>query len=587
MTSTQPSTVAQTKAIRRYTQWDGTRFATHLNSAFMNRINLSKVLSDTNAIIAGGAVLSHYAGYVSNDLDIYVNQKNSRSLIHQLTHPDKYLFKKVMSHIASPYDDSFFKKNNIIARIALKSNVSDSLYMSIDVMIIPDHVPLTKVVTNFDLSFCEIWYNGKHVYVADPDGVRTKRDELKPDYRRAYYLRNHFIHERIRKYLARKFIIDAVDLDILLVKKPPLKVVANPEEWVVKKLLYSAAKKIDILDVINIPEFTVQAFESYIFPLIKKAHPTFEVPMLFYMYVLGQRAGASPYYYQPHFSTYVKHYLNMWSIHSCIINNVNQASILSYAQVINEPTLHEVSLSQICRHYRKNTSHPITCVKFNASTMINTIDIVNNALGWDLIEAQQVKVSDFLARQPNQRAKVVLITPENVLCFEKEALDTIISMDHYDKWMFKCNGPLDNNNNRSMANGIEDVPYVGIPLNQDGMIGYVRLVEMVKMMESRGTFFYVAPPTNGAESMITHSVSWKNHPKQQSNWLRNFVSANHCQSGTSIMVYTIMKCKFVIPSQAASTSTAAKGGSRLTQKSLKANTRNTNNRSFKPPSKRK
>jgi len=36
-------------------------------------------------------------------------------------------------------------------------------FIPIDLMIISDDVKLVDVVTNFDLSFCEIWFDGQNV----------------------------------------------------------------------------------------------------------------------------------------------------------------------------------------------------------------------------------------------------------------------------------------------------------------------------------------------------------------------------------------------------------------------------------------
>ena len=49
-------------------------------------------------------------------------------------------------------------------------------------MIINDDVSVNSVVTNFDLSFCEIWFDGENVYSNDPESITTKTGYLKKDY---------------------------------------------------------------------------------------------------------------------------------------------------------------------------------------------------------------------------------------------------------------------------------------------------------------------------------------------------------------------------------------------------------------------
>ncbi len=55
----------------------------------------------------------------------------------------------------------------------------------VDVIVVDDAVPLIDVVTNFDLSFCETWWDGSKVFATDPHGVRNKEGCLKPSYRSA------------------------------------------------------------------------------------------------------------------------------------------------------------------------------------------------------------------------------------------------------------------------------------------------------------------------------------------------------------------------------------------------------------------
>lgn len=164
---------------------------------------------DAKAVIAGGSILSSFGGFRINDLDIYVNYSNGEDLLAKLAKLGFILSLGSDCQQASHYD-SFFRKNNIMARFNIvRRNRRFSYDQNIDVMIIPDGHNIEDVVTNFDLSFCEIWWDGHATYASDPYGVRTKSGILKPDYRVSLFKQmNMCIVKRLAKYQARGFKID-------------------------------------------------------------------------------------------------------------------------------------------------------------------------------------------------------------------------------------------------------------------------------------------------------------------------------------------------------------------------------------------
>ena len=64
-----------------------------------------------------------------------------------------------------------------------------------------------QVATNFDLTFCQIWYDGEAVYASHPDHIREKRGVLQGDYVQSFINGNKFLQQRIRKYRLRGFTI--------------------------------------------------------------------------------------------------------------------------------------------------------------------------------------------------------------------------------------------------------------------------------------------------------------------------------------------------------------------------------------------
>ncbi len=164
------------------------------------------------AVIAGGLILSTVSPHSEEDdpkqdIDLYVNQKHAKECIYRLI---ELGFKLSGQHMAPVYDDSFMFKNNILARVAFCHGYSR--HPPMDVMIIKDDTSVESVVTNFDLTICQVWYDGMSVHASHWDDIRAKHGSLQPEYHKSYMAGNRFIHQRIRKYVMRGFKIDTPGL---------------------------------------------------------------------------------------------------------------------------------------------------------------------------------------------------------------------------------------------------------------------------------------------------------------------------------------------------------------------------------------
>lgn len=173
----------------------------------------NQTLTQTGALLAGGYVLASVTNDVyNNDMDIYINASNAMAMLQMLMDVG-YTIKK--STMAPAYDGSFFRKNGIFKRILLKKSLSatedsapeDNYAPPIDLMLVCDHIDLSKVVTNFDLTFCEVWYDGKTVNGTCMEQARNKKGELRSAYHQALMHGNVFIQRRIKKYTRRGFTI--------------------------------------------------------------------------------------------------------------------------------------------------------------------------------------------------------------------------------------------------------------------------------------------------------------------------------------------------------------------------------------------
>lgn len=189
---------------------------------------------NSEGLIAGGSVAGAYTGFESHDLDIYIHMKNAKSFSLLMKCMELI---QISSNLASPYDQSFFRKNNILARYTF-ANIYNIHGNSIDIMVVNDNIPLEKVVTNFDLTFCEVWWDGRVVKATNPTDLLNKKGILRKEYVKSLqvYL-NVFIINRIKKYMKRGFQIsyETEERHIEFMKQK--KVLFSYEEWMVKKIL--------------------------------------------------------------------------------------------------------------------------------------------------------------------------------------------------------------------------------------------------------------------------------------------------------------------------------------------------------------
>ena len=111
--------------------------------------------------------------------------------------------------IASEYDLSFFKKNGIKFKIEVFIN-----NYKCDIMVLNKNRKILDVVTNFDLTCCQLWYNGSKFGGTHLKDISNKICYLNPDYLESLIKQNYFILNRINKYKERGFDIYNTSLDI-------------------------------------------------------------------------------------------------------------------------------------------------------------------------------------------------------------------------------------------------------------------------------------------------------------------------------------------------------------------------------------
>lgn len=160
----------------------------------------------------------------------------------------------------------------------------------------------------------------------------------------------------------------------------------------------------------------------------------------------------------------------------------------------------------------------------------------------DIISDENENITDYLAEtntflfingNPNEIGT-------SIICFSKDYLTQFISNKN-DNWFYECNGRLLECGSRSMS--FINYPYLKIFINDDGLTGFVPLIQVQKILQSNYKIYYINPmlDRDGTQKMITHTATWQNSygPIESINYL----SANHCQAGSNILVYNLKVCR--------------------------------------------
>ena len=161
---------------------------------------IKDILIDCEALVAGGFLLGTIHNYDrrnninSNDpkldMDFYVPCRN-------LVKFNKIFAKlidahSVSQHNATFYCRSFLRRNGIrsvqtfysasVREFNAWGHIHDIKFPLIDIMAVRNARSPLDVVQNFDLSFCQLWYDGKGVWATHPEDVKTKTGILQGDY---------------------------------------------------------------------------------------------------------------------------------------------------------------------------------------------------------------------------------------------------------------------------------------------------------------------------------------------------------------------------------------------------------------------
>jgi len=175
-----------------------------MNNLQSSMDKLNNILIDNKAVISGGFILKAlqlFRDEKSVDIDIYVPNENAVIFTSEM----KDLFKanSIVKHVVSDSPNSFFKKNGILSVTKFSRNSPEYAEMDI-VEVNSDRTPI-DVVKNFDLTFCENWYDGKNLYMTHPKDVLEKSGFVENHYLGILFKKNPVLINRILKYINRGF----------------------------------------------------------------------------------------------------------------------------------------------------------------------------------------------------------------------------------------------------------------------------------------------------------------------------------------------------------------------------------------------
>ena len=222
----------------------------------------SQALKKHGALLAGGFVLHAVLDRAqenkqqASDMDIYVPMKSMNAFLTDVFMGDHPILATDMEdytyYSASLYCRSFLRRNGIksVRSVLIRDAASNRANtIMIDIMNVrPNRTPL-QVVNNFDLTVCQVWYDGETVGASHPQHIINKEGVLQGDYVKTFLEGNEFLIRRMKKYMERGITI-TLDEEVEL---PTLELTRCMQDRD-KKEGYAHAIRRGIIDIIAVQE---------------------------------------------------------------------------------------------------------------------------------------------------------------------------------------------------------------------------------------------------------------------------------------------------------------------------------------------
>jgi hypothetical protein len=451
-------------------------FATLQEKYDLDPDEFKNALKESNALIAGGAILSSIHKEPINDTDIYVNISRKNAILSYLN-AEGFVIKK--NNVAPAYDQSFFKKNHIFARILYSK---DDNY--VDIMLVEDSTPVRQVVQNFDLSFCEVWYDpstdrlaGNLEQAVDKEGI------LNPEYEAAllqYF--NPFIIKRMQKYTKRGYTITYECSGTQTVKIPKKRLNdtdEDEEEWVAKSL-YKSLNTSYILKTGDNNNFILN------YPLTS--------------YTVAEVVN-------------IMNRLLSEGIFTGSINSLWSRTWKDAFEFVEKNPKLTVQYDRALTKFKNYIPPEPIPEKFTDKTCKDLLMFDDNIIG------------KYLQENPNN---IIFVMSDDVIfCYDKNYIYEL-STDP-DNIFYECTGRLfEDGTGRAIQYDVNK-PYVKIPGSFEGLNILISKKELYDIWRYMPSQIYNLEYTE----TFTHTIS------NQAITNNNFVSANHCQAGSNYLVYSV------------------------------------------------
>ena len=564
------------------------------------------ILYQNNAYIAGGFILSSITDFFeSSDIDIYVSEKHFNSLITdiKLLGGDIYQFNDSLDKfisdfnnltqytgckgliVSSEYDSSFFKKNNI--KFKVEVNFKN---IKCDIMVVGNNKKVLDIVKNFDLTCCQLWYNGKTFDGTHIKETLNKQTYLNADYVMSLIYGNTFIKKRLDKYTNRGF--EVILSSTKYNSKPIIKTISNIDVYIVKiiicfyinYLMYISFAIFNNHDLNKI--FNYLDFNNFFLYLIRKTNililnnnktvscinkcklyfklletnkhqykviynilleycnsfRTFSVKELFFYTFM---------YFGIDFKITLTFLLSLFKSKLTELNSKERKNYYKKKKSDEEWQLRVKQNEKIIAHIESiladksdNSSKillkdQLKTIKDDFNLNVDTF-VLNKAKvnyidldyeGYDVIAMESTKISEHIGKD-HKNICFISIDENNNINYNNISFTTLTNlsiffMDMNSGWFYKCNYA------NSMLDIDKTMAYVKIPLNYNIYVPYMELYRVINKKEQI-IFFQKTKTLNNT---VTHDNAYPQHHLSNP----NHVSAYHCQTGSNIDVYTLLR----------------------------------------------
>lgn len=431
-----------------------------------------------------------YLSFQNYDYNVYIHLKYVEDLFN-----DKELkkWKLRIFDVQSVFDQSHILFRFIIDEPLIQFHVVDDRYQ------------LEEIVINFDLTCCQIWYGkgGKEkleVFTTNEEIYKTIQNNIS-------YLNDNDclslekgdtrVRERMELYRSRRFNINQCISKKKIPKINSIKSSKQPKElgddikeynevyqqtyfyekWLALEILrYCTSKNM----FINSPGYLISFFCSY------KDHKN---PMIKLEAILND--------------IFMKQYDNKTELYNDIKAHIWKFEFYEESKIYNK-------------------------LRYGYKKTVDMFD--NNHAIFDIIMLKKQYRNIFLGKNNNN---LVIVFPgyiDDAIGFDIQYLISIFN-NQDDNWFFKCENKQikGTNNMRPVKTG---KPYCAIPINKDGMKGLVS-VDKIEYLIKTHRFFNQIYFIKYIDT-FTHTISHKNTTHNA-----NYVSSNHCQAGSTYMVYEL------------------------------------------------